>query len=89
MSLAIVYTTIRFGPEQWKSAPVVADNLVFIMAFSSVAATAFHLAFHNMFDDHEEAAFWSGNCCQVFLGLSSLAQLVSRDNTRGHSMTIW
>ena len=50
---------------------------------------AMHWVFIKMCATPGEAAFWSGFTCQALLGCSSVAQLMSRDNTSSHSIIIW
>lgn len=85
----IVYTTFKFGPEQWKHAPLVANNIPAILGLGIILSVLMHWSFIATSVSHDEAAFWSGFSCQLLLGSSSLAQLMSRNNTSGHSLTIW
>ncbi|KAI1845194.1 hypothetical protein JX266_008741 [Neoarthrinium moseri] len=85
----IIYTTVKFGPEQWKHAPLVANNLVPILACGTALGIAGHVAFIKTCSSVVEAALYSGFTLQVILGAASVAQLMSRNNTSGHTWTIW
>ena len=89
IDLVLVYTTVKFGPREWKGAPLVAQNLQIIIAVGSAMMLAAHGTFVQLFDDQGVACFWAGYACQVVVSWSSLWQLVSRGSTRGHSMSIW
>lgn len=89
IDLVIVYTTLRFGPEQWKHAPLVAKNIPTILGLGIILSILMHWSFIATCVSPDEAALWSGFSCQLLLGSSSVAQLMSRNNTSGHSWTIW
>lgn len=89
IDLGIVHRTYKFGPEQWKGAPLVANNLLPIIGFGRVVSVLVQWAFIETFPIVDEAAFWSGFALQNMLGPSFLCQLMSRNNTRGHSWSIW
>lgn len=89
IDLVIVYTTLKFGPEQWKHAPLVANHIPAILGLGSILSLLMHWSFIATSVSPDEAALWSGFSCQVMLGASSVAQLMSRNNTSGHSWTIW
>ncbi|THV49637.1 hypothetical protein BGAL_0186g00260 [Botrytis galanthina] len=42
--------------------------------------------FAELFTALTQASFWSGYACQVIVSWSAIAQLVSRESTRGHSI---
>jgi len=89
IDLVLGYATVKFGPREWAQAPLVARNLPVIIAIGSTVMLAAHWTFVMLFDDASIACFWAGYACQVIVSWSSLAQLVSRGSTRGHSMKIW
>ncbi|KAI1320139.1 hypothetical protein F5Y16DRAFT_417541 [Xylariaceae sp. FL0255] len=89
IDLGIVYTTIKFGSEQWKHAPLVANNLGLIVGIGSVVSFLTHWALIKTCATVEEAAFYSGFGCQVVMGVLCVAQLLHRNHTKGHSWTIW
>lgn len=86
----LVYTTMRFGPKQWKHAPMIAQNLTGLLVSGLVMMVFLHWSFAVTYDEPDlDAMFWSAFALQAFLGASSVAQIMSRDNTSGHSMDIW
>ncbi|PQE23881.1 integral membrane protein [Rutstroemia sp. NJR-2017a BBW] len=85
----LVYTTIKFGPNQWKHAPLVAQNLTSITLFGIVFMIGAHWTFAETYGANVEAIVWSAFVCQMVLGWASIAQLVTRNDTSGHSMSIW
>jgi paspaline synthase len=87
--LFLLYATVKFGPREWKNSPLVAENLVSIIAVSILTALVGHWAFMVQFKDITDATFWSGFIAQVFISWISVAHLLSRGNTRGHSWGIW
>ncbi|RWA05962.1 hypothetical protein EKO27_g9148 [Xylaria grammica] len=89
IDLGIAYSTVKFASEQWRHSPLVADRLFAILGVGCVTSLLMHWAFIKMFVSREEAAFWSGFACQNLLGILSVSQIISRDNTSGHSREIW
>lgn len=89
IDLVIVYTTLKYGPENWKQSPLVANNISSLLCIGSLLSLCMHWAFIKTSVSVDEAALWSGFSCQLLLGASSVAQLLSRNNPRGHSWTIW
>ena len=68
---------------------MVANNLNWILSSGTIIMFALHWAFIKTCKSAEEAAFWSGFILQTFLGVASVAHLMSRNNTSGHSWAIW
>ena len=89
IDLVLVYTTVKFGRNEWKQAPLVAQNLQAIIAVGCAMMLAAHGLFVQLFDDVGVACFWAAHACQVVVSWFSLSQLVSRGSTRGHSIGIW
>ncbi|KAI1389673.1 uncharacterized protein F4822DRAFT_399218 [Hypoxylon trugodes] len=87
--IGIVYVTIKFGPSQWKQAPMVANNLGLLLTAGIGTMIAMHLAFIKQIPSLDECALWSAFVCQVLLSGASVLHLMCRDNTSGHSWTIW
>ncbi|KAI1178251.1 hypothetical protein F4777DRAFT_539019 [Nemania sp. FL0916] len=85
----IVYTTIQYGPEQWKHAPVVAQNIKPLLGLGIAFSLVVHWAFIETVGSVDDAGLWSGFGCQFLLGTSSVAQIMARGNTGGHSWKIW
>lgn len=89
IDLVLVYATLKFGPREWKQAPLVAQNLPAVIAIGCAMSLAAHGTFVQLFEDPGVACFWAGYACQVIVSWSALSQLLSRGSTRGHSMRIW
>lgn len=89
VDLGLVYTTIKFGPHEWKHSPIVQKNLGLIMLIGSGMLTWAQWSFAVLFTDIHQASFWSGFGCQIIVSWSALSQLISRASTRGHTMGIW
>ncbi|KAI0426601.1 hypothetical protein F5Y09DRAFT_351069 [Xylaria sp. FL1042] len=89
IDFGIAHATIKFGVEQWRHVPLVGRNIAVIMEVGCVVSLVMHCEFIKMCASPTEAAFWSGFACQNLLGVLSVSQIVSRNNTSGHSWTIW
>ncbi|KAF2239706.1 hypothetical protein EV356DRAFT_108224 [Viridothelium virens] len=89
IDIGIVHTTIKFGPREWAQAPLVARNLELILGIGSALMVFMHWTFIEICGSHVNAGFWAGFGCQILIGYASIAQLISRNSTRGHSLAIW
>ncbi|KAI9854510.1 MAG: hypothetical protein M1813_000973 [Trichoglossum hirsutum] len=85
----LVYTTLKFGPKEWKSSPLIARNLAPVMAILVLGTLVAHWAFMVQFKGISDAIFWAGFFSQTIISWSSIAQLLSRGSTRGNSWGIW
>ncbi|KAM0320764.1 hypothetical protein ACHAO8_000055 [Botrytis cinerea] len=85
----LVYTTMKFGPNQWNHAPMVSQNLKTILGGGIGTMVVLHWAFAETFRDDMDAMFWSAFVLQMVLGISSVAQLMERGHKGGHSIEIW
>lgn len=88
IDVGIVYTTWLFGPDQWEQAPWIGNNMGWIVFFGIVLMTVLFWTFIKTFGVNA-ASFYIGYGDQLLISISSVAQLLSRDNTSGHSMGIW
>lgn len=88
IDVAIVYTTWRFGPDQWKRSPLVANNMGWIVASGTILMTGLFWTFIKTVGV-EAASFYIGYGDQLLISITSVAQLMSRNNTSGHSLGIW
>ncbi|KAF2462741.1 uncharacterized protein BDR25DRAFT_386151 [Lindgomyces ingoldianus] len=89
VDLGLVYTTLKFGANEWKQSAIVQKNLPLIVFIGSAALTAAHWCFAVLFTDIHQASFWSGYACQIIVSWAAIAQIVSRASTRGHTLAIW
>ena len=85
----IVYTTVKFGPNEWRPAPQMLENLSLVLMVGIMAIAVVYWAFVKACSTQDVAVFWSGLPCETLIGFASIVQLVSRDNIRGHSFGIW
>lgn len=89
IDMGIVYTTVKFGPREWKQAPLIAQNLGMINAIGIFMMVGGHWTFKKLFLDLCEGGFWAGFICQGIISWSSIAQLLSGSSVKGHSIKIW
>ena len=88
IDVGIVYTTWLFGPDQWEQAPLIGNNMGWILFAGIVVTTILCLTFIKTFGVNA-ASFYIAYGGQLLISISSVAQLLSRDNTSGHSLGIW
>ena len=88
IDIGIVYTTWQFGRDQWKHAPLVANNMGWILTSGTVSMIVLFWTFIQTVG-LDAASFYIGYGDQLLISLTSVAQLMSRDNTSGHSLGIW
>ncbi|KAF2685264.1 hypothetical protein K458DRAFT_22138 [Lentithecium fluviatile CBS 122367] len=89
VDLGLVYTNVKFGPNEWKDSPLIRNNIPWIILFGTGMMTWAQWAFVNMFDDLHEASFWSGFVCQLGVGWGAVAMVGARGSVRGQSLQIW
>ncbi|KAI7779187.1 Terpene cyclase atmB [Diaporthe eres] len=84
----IVHTTWKYGARQFKQSPVVANNLGLVLVFGVAFVTASFYFFIKTVG-LDAASFYLGYSDQLLISITSLAQLLRRNNTLGHSWGIW
>ena len=84
----IIYTTVKFSPDEWRLVPLIQRHLSLVLAAGITVMGLVHWAFVKYCTTPDIAVLWSGFLCQALLGFGSIAQLMSRDSTRGHSFGI-
>jgi paspaline synthase len=88
INIGIVYTTWKFGPEEWKHSPLVARNLRWILMLGiAIMIGAFWTFISTVGID--AASFYLGYADQFLVSCTSLAQLLRRGSTAGNSWGIW
>ncbi|KAH7313938.1 hypothetical protein B0I35DRAFT_436133 [Stachybotrys elegans] len=88
IDIGIVYTTWKYGKHQWKSSPKIANNLGIILTFGIwFMIVCFWCLIKTI--GLNASSFYLGYGLQLLIGTSSVAQLLSRNNTSGHSWGIW
>lgn len=84
----IIYTTWKYGGGQWKQSPIVANNLGLLLTVGVVATTGAFWCFIKTVGI-DAASFYLGYSDQFLISVTSVAQLLRRGNTLGHSWGIW
>jgi paspaline synthase len=88
IDVGIVYSVIKFGPDVWKASPLVAKNLGWIMATVTLSCMiVFWTVIETMGKD--DAAFYLAYGDELTISTLSIAHLLKRGNTGGHSLGIW
>ncbi|OQE38552.1 hypothetical protein PENCOP_c008G04552 [Penicillium coprophilum] len=88
LNIFLMYTAIKFSPNEWQHAPLVRKSLPVIFPVAIAAFTAGHLAFAATVGV-AKAANWSAFLCFELLTAGAVCQLMSRGSSRGASYTIW
>ncbi|KAA8652641.1 uncharacterized protein ATNIH1004_001546 [Aspergillus tanneri] len=84
----ILYSAIKFSPNEWKHAPLVQQNILLIYTLCFLGFFSWHLALAAYLGPLG-GYFWGGYVCQAVMSVGSLSQLITRGSTRGASSTIW
>ncbi|KAL8638922.1 MAG: hypothetical protein Q9228_003974 [Teloschistes exilis] len=87
----LVYTTVKYGRQQWRQQPMIANNLGLIMAVGIFLALCLHFAAAATFVPviGRRVVPFTAWILQMFISIGSLAQLISRGHTQGHTLGIW
>jgi paspaline synthase len=88
LNLFLMYTAIKFAPNEWQHAPLVRQCLPWIFFVAIAAFTAGHLALAATVGV-AKAANWGAFLCFELLTSGAVCQLMSRGSSRGASYTIW
>lgn len=88
IDVGIIYTTWKFGPEEWKNSPLVARNLRWILLLGIAITTGAFWAFIKTVGI-DPASFYLGYSDQFLISCTSLVQILRRGSTAGHSWGIW
>ncbi|KAG2007964.1 hypothetical protein GB937_008157 [Aspergillus fischeri] len=88
LNLFLMYTAIKFAPNEWQHAPLVRQCLPWIFPVAIAAFTAGHLALATTVGVGK-AANWGAFLCFELLTSGAVCQLMSRGSSRGASYTIW
>jgi paspaline synthase len=87
-SVMMVFTTIKFMPNEWKHAPLIQQNILWIFAITILGWMTVHLALVAQFGPDDGFA-WGAGFCQLLLDAASLCQVIVRGSIRGASFFIW
>ncbi|RMZ77840.1 hypothetical protein DV737_g4179, partial [Chaetothyriales sp. CBS 132003] len=90
VDLFLAYATVKSGKYQWKHSPLIARNLGWIILVGCVLCTWLHLSIAATFVPRvgREVVFFTAWPMQLLISIGSIAQLLSRGHTGGHSMAI-
>jgi paspaline synthase len=88
LDVGLIYTTLKFGPSQFKNSPMIAKNIGLIILALMTWMTALQIAVIETVGV-KEASFFTAFSLQSIVDCAAVAQLISRNNTSGHSLTIW
>lgn len=87
----LVYSTVKFGKDQWRHSPLVANNLGWIVLFGCIFCTWLHLSIAATFIPAigRKVVPFTGWSLQAGISIGSFAQLITRGHTKGQSWGIW
>src|SRR4029077_9338738 len=88
INFGVIYTAIKFAPNEWTHSPLVMRNLPLIFALVIVGFLAGHIALAAAIGP-SLAYSWGAVVCQLLLSIGGLCQLLSRGSARGASYTLW
>lgn len=88
VDLGMVYTTCLFGPGQWEQAPWISSHLGSIVLAGTLVMIVFTWTCAQTVGA-EAASFYLAYASQLWLSIASVAMLLARNNTSGHSFGIW
>lgn len=88
IDIGIVYTTWQYGPEQFADSPLIANNIGSIILGGIGFMTAFFWAIIRTIGV-DNSSFYIAYVVQILISSFSIAQLMARGNTSGHSWNIW
>ncbi|KAL4967237.1 terpene cyclase spyD [Aspergillus stella-maris] len=91
VDVVLFYAIIRSAPDAWSQSPLVARHLLGIIVAGCALCLWLHLAVAATFIPFigRQVVFMTAWPMQLLINVSSIAQLLSRGNTRGHSWGIW
>jgi len=87
LNLAVMYSAVKFAPNEWSHAPFVRDNMALLIFLGTVTLTFGHVALAQTMGP-DQAVFWSAMVCQIVLSVGCFLQLVSRGSSRALSLPL-
>lgn len=88
IDIFIIYTTLKFGPALWQHSPLVAKNLGLLMASGIFFTLALFWSIIKTIGV-DDSSFFIAYGVQLLISSFSVAHLVKRSSTSGHSWGIW
>ena len=91
VDLFLFYATVKFGKQEWQHQPLVARNLLWIILAGCTICLWLHLAVAATFVPHvgRRIVFFTAWPIQVIINIGSIAQILCRGHSAGHSWNIW
>lgn len=91
VDLVLFYAIIKSGKHQWKHSPLVQQNLGWIILGGCALSLWLHLAVASTFVPYigRRVVFFTAWPMQLVINIGSIAQILSRGHTAGHSWSIW
>lgn len=91
IDLFLFYAIIKSAPYQWRSHPLVARNLTLIIIALCAVSLWLQIAIAVTFIPTmgRKIVFFTAWPMQVVIGVGSIAQVLVRGNTSGHTWSIW
>lgn len=87
----LFYAILKSAKHQWRHSPLVAKNLSWIILGGCVICMWLHLSVAATFIPHvgRRVIFFTAWPMQLCISVGSIAQILSRGHTAGHSWGIW
>ncbi|KEY71947.1 hypothetical protein S7711_07096 [Stachybotrys chartarum IBT 7711] len=91
LEIALIYATIKYGSIEWRHSPLVANNLWWMIPAAQPVACGFYYALMQSFNKEkpQDSIIMSALANQVFTSIGAVLHLISKGNTKGHSVGIW
>lgn len=91
VDIFIFHAVLKYGPREFKHAPVIARNLGIICFGTFLMCLWGLLAYcsEGILVQGRKVVLYGGLFAQIFNGAGSIEQILSRNSTRGHSIHIW
>lgn len=91
VDVVLFVATARYGKHEWKHSPLIANHLPSICITSALLCAWMQLALASELIPviGRQVVFFTSWPLQIVLGVGSIAQIMTRNSTRGHSIHIW
>ncbi|KAK6008856.1 hypothetical protein QM012_000759 [Aureobasidium pullulans] len=91
VDVVLFVATARYGKHEWKDSPLIANHLPSIVVICAFLCAWMQLALASELIPviGRQVVFFTSWPLQIVLGAGSIAQIMTRDSTRGHSIHIW
>lgn len=91
VDILLFYAIVKSGKHQWRHSPLVANNLTWIILGGCALSMWLQLAAAVTFIPYvgRRIVFFTAWPMQLVINIGSIAQILSRGHTAGHSWGIW